>query len=304
MSGPTDVLREGFAETGEFSDFEIVCGPYTFKVHKAIICAQSKYFRAPCSKFAESDKRTIELKAIGDGEGDEACDDPDAIKLMIDFFYNLDYVAEPLEPSPVPRRLAATSAPSPLPPEPDVVPSVLESQPVEDASGFYVPKRTKKKGKKAIQAGNNTVMHAKVFAAAVKYQVFALQELAATKFASATETSWNHTKFAEAARIAYTTTVEEVRELRDAVGRAIHEHPELLDKLSIETAVKDNAALNYELLRMARGMPAIAENRVIDEGLKCAECGTWLFYEECNPCKGEYRGCCGTCSNPNCLLEL
>ena len=66
-----------------------------------------------------------------------------------------------------------------------------------------------------------------------------------------------------------------MREPRDALSTSVHEHPELLEKLSVETAVKDTAVLKYELPQTARSMLAIGENKVIDEGLNCAECGTW-----------------------------
>lgn len=40
-------------KTEKFSDFTIVCGPQTFRVHKAVLCAQSEYFHA-LPKFAVS----------------------------------------------------------------------------------------------------------------------------------------------------------------------------------------------------------------------------------------------------------
>ncbi|KAK3619917.1 hypothetical protein LTR22_025803 [Elasticomyces elasticus] len=43
----------------------------------------------------------IELKATGESDDDATCDDPEAIKLMIDFFYHLDYNADPLELTPM-----------------------------------------------------------------------------------------------------------------------------------------------------------------------------------------------------------
>ncbi|KAK3616470.1 hypothetical protein LTR56_025938 [Elasticomyces elasticus] len=88
MSGPVDVLKQGLGErykSGDFSDFEITCGHHTFEVHKPI----------------EGQTGKIELKAIGESDDDATCDDPEAIKLMIDFFYHLDYNAEPLELTPM-----------------------------------------------------------------------------------------------------------------------------------------------------------------------------------------------------------
>lgn len=94
-------------------------------------------------------------------------------------------------------------------------------------------------------------MYIRVFAAAIKYQIPALQKLAASKFSRAAEINWNHSSFAEATHIAYPTTSEGVRDIRDTVVKTIHEHYSLLDKVSIETAVKDIAAPNFELLRVS-----------------------------------------------------
>lgn len=48
----------------------------------------------------EGATNSIELKAIGSGgendNDDEACDDTEAIRLMVHFFYHLDYEAKPL----------------------------------------------------------------------------------------------------------------------------------------------------------------------------------------------------------------
>ncbi|KAK3619918.1 hypothetical protein LTR22_025804, partial [Elasticomyces elasticus] len=146
------------------------------------------------------------------------------------------------------------------------------------------------------------VMHAKVFAAAVKYQLPALQKLAASKFSRAAQINWNDRSFAEATRIAYTTISEDIRDLRDTVLKSINEHCSLLDKASIETAVKDIAALNFDVLRMARGMPAVAETKVEDESFRCVDCGVGLFYEECQDCGTEYRGCCERCPTVACSI--
>ena len=72
-------------------------------------------------------------------------------------------------------------------------------------------------------------MHARVFAAATKYDVLALQKLAASKFAEAAQSSWDHPSFADAARIAYTTTPDSVRDLRNIVGATLNSHVNLLN---------------------------------------------------------------------------
>ncbi|OAL00252.1 hypothetical protein IQ06DRAFT_347635 [Phaeosphaeriaceae sp. SRC1lsM3a] len=69
--------------SGEYSDLEITCGDDSYKVHKAIVCSRSTFFR----------------KAVNFPVGKEAADnsinlsDDDAmvVKLLIDFFYESEY---------------------------------------------------------------------------------------------------------------------------------------------------------------------------------------------------------------------
>ncbi|KAK5696067.1 hypothetical protein LTR97_008487 [Elasticomyces elasticus] len=204
---------------------EIACGQYVFKVHKVVICAQSKYFLAPCGKdYAEGSNGRITLKAIDEEDGDAACDDPEAIKHMVHFFYYRDYTAENMKTTSAVKSRFQPSENTVLDPRATVNTSWA------DPVGY----KTKKKGYKARffadaetppqphdtaaaaeSADGNMVMHAKVFAAAVKYDVSALQRLASAKFAAAASSNWDHTTFADAIRIAYSTTPDDNRGLRD-----------------------------------------------------------------------------------------
>ncbi|KAK5124983.1 hypothetical protein LTR85_001173 [Meristemomyces frigidus] len=70
-------------EVGEYSDLTIVCGPRTFKVHKATICPRSEVFWSACRKgcFKEGEENLITLEASSsDPEADNVgADDPEAI---------------------------------------------------------------------------------------------------------------------------------------------------------------------------------------------------------------------------------
>ncbi|EMC94013.1 hypothetical protein BAUCODRAFT_57136, partial [Baudoinia panamericana UAMH 10762] len=63
------------------------------------------------------------------------------------------------------------------------------------------------------------ITHAKLFAAAVKYQVPGLRALALSKFEQAAKLAWQDASFAEAVRVVYKSTLDEVRELRDVIRR-------------------------------------------------------------------------------------
>ncbi|KAK3658031.1 hypothetical protein LTR56_000761 [Elasticomyces elasticus] len=286
MPEPMDVLKQGLAElykSSEFTDFEIECGGQIFKVHKAVICAQSKYFRAPCGKsYAEGSEGRIVLKpASDDGEDDSACDDPQAIQLMVDFFYHLDYEVDKEMPSDGTDQGIATNSPRQTrasvsdqrtqTPYPYVLPGTnrltMGGRPkpsiVQDPYSQVLPTEA---------PIADAITHAKVFAAAVKYQVIALQGVAATKFAAAAATSWDHPSFAEASRIAYTTTPDQYRKLRDTVSQTIHKHHHLLNKSDMENVIKATPDLHFELLRMARGLPAMNRDDE-DDGIPCEFCG-------------------------------
>jgi len=183
---------------------------------------------------------------------------------MVYFFYHLDYEAGPV---PVPDPA----------PEPESVPQPTQNLfgqqnqfwprddfgqqlAIEPENILATPRRSKKgkKIKKTMRATTpDLVMHAKVFAVAIKYHIPTLRELAATKFAAVLDDSEDHGAIAEAARVAYTTTDDDTRDLRDVVVDALHASPQLLDKESINRVVRDVDGLGTELLRKAHGMSVV-----------------------------------------------
>ncbi|KAK6349378.1 hypothetical protein TWF730_010125 [Orbilia blumenaviensis] len=75
-------------ESGKYSDFTIKCGSKQWKVHRAIICPQSKFFETLCdSDFKEAKSAEINLS-------DEA---PSDIQAMLEFLYTGQYSIAPLE---------------------------------------------------------------------------------------------------------------------------------------------------------------------------------------------------------------
>ncbi|PVI05414.1 hypothetical protein DM02DRAFT_686347 [Periconia macrospinosa] len=66
------------------SDLTIVCRDDIYKVHKAIICPRSRFFHAAVGFGKEAAESRIDLSH----------DDPEVIKLMIQYFYELDYKVE------------------------------------------------------------------------------------------------------------------------------------------------------------------------------------------------------------------
>jgi len=210
----------------------------------------------------------IKLKAVGEegGGDDEVGDDPEAIRSMVHFFYHLDYNVDKSS-SPVSKG---------------------KRKKVDRGS---LPGASQEP---SLAVDTDTVKHANVFAAAVKYDVPALRRLAVSKFKAAARKDWADPSFAEAAHIAYTTTADDVRDLRDIVGTTINGHQQLLDRPGMEGVLRSNTDLMLELLRMASGLPAIAETGSDDSDL-CESCGASLvrtYYANCDNCGFKYPSCC------------
>ncbi|KAF2676506.1 hypothetical protein K458DRAFT_351773 [Lentithecium fluviatile CBS 122367] len=75
--------QKALLASGDYSDIRVTCGDQMWNVHKAIICPQSGFFARAVKFGKEKDESTIDLPE----------DDPEIIRLMLDFLYTLDYDA-------------------------------------------------------------------------------------------------------------------------------------------------------------------------------------------------------------------
>jgi hypothetical protein len=74
-------------QDGRYSDLEIACGDTSYHVHRVIVCSLSPFFAHVCSgSFQEAPLGVISLPN----------DDPTAVRLMMHYFYHLDYPYIPL----------------------------------------------------------------------------------------------------------------------------------------------------------------------------------------------------------------
>ncbi|KAF5539801.1 amino acid transport gap1, partial [Fusarium phyllophilum] len=73
-------------KTGDYSDLTITCGKDQYRVHKAIICPRSNFFKAACDgKFKEAQTGKVNLPD----------DDPRAVCMMIEYLYHDAYTPPP-----------------------------------------------------------------------------------------------------------------------------------------------------------------------------------------------------------------
>ncbi|KAI6514818.1 hypothetical protein MCOR10_008444 [Pyricularia oryzae] len=258
-ASPEQALRDSL-KSGDYSDMTIACGDDTYRVHKAIMC--------PCSKYFETSFK-VDMQESHTSHVDLSNHNPDAVKLVIDFFYLADY--PPLHNSPAGLKGPTNSEISAIEvAEFDDAPP----QPEDDCllGTSYKSKKGKKMKKKSnlgvleepagpSNAGpepqsinpavslNKTFLltHCRVYALAEYLQVAELKVLAARKFRAEAEKYWNHQDFFEAVQEVYLTSARGDKLLRDIVVSVMKRHEELLDRFEYQEVVSQ-LDLAFELL--------------------------------------------------------
>jgi hypothetical protein len=213
----------------------------------------------------EGKSGTIELKAIQSDSGaseeaDDSCDDPEIVKLMMEFFYHLDYLPNGEPPSPdlsdsEPELEWKRYAFGPAAKRAVLKKKVRAASPVNESPSATAPQSPTLAASSASVASQKRVYiieHAKVFAMAVKYQVDGLRRLAAAKFKRSARANWNHDDFAHAISVVHNSTADDVPQLRKIVGDIIYEHFDTLKhKADIDALIRSIPLLAYGMLSRA-----------------------------------------------------
>ena len=283
--------------TGIYSDLLIKCGPYEFNVHRAIVCTRSEYFTAACKpgafkvcRFAEMYQLAaadldqegrdgvIELKATTNGNEEEVdADDPEAIKLMVNFLYFNDYK---------PQSIVISAKDANEGSEPVSQPKANEGY--YRAAGYYgygTQQTSESTTNVALTPSGdcNTLMHAKVYALGEKYGIESLKSVALAKFAEAITYAWNHPNFASTLRVVFCSTPDHDKGLRDLTVQAVLLHHAVLsEKLEIEKIVMGIEGLSYGLWK--KNAP------LVSKGPTCNTCGD-VRITSCSRCHQYCAGC-------------
>ncbi|KAK3291910.1 BTB/POZ protein [Chaetomium fimeti] len=210
-----------------YSDLTVTCRGDEYKVHKAIICPRSPFFASACNgPFQEARTGIIDLPD----------DDPQAVKLMIRYFYYLDYPQQPeaQDKGPGTPNKVSTKTNFPMP---------------AMAAGA---KKSGPKKKVGYSPQPNLTVHARVYALAEKYDIKGLKTLSLGKFEIEADLHWDSDDFMCAVEEVYTSTVDEDRGMRDAVVEAVYNNAGVLEKESMQNLVK-RLPLCFDLMMRFRG---------------------------------------------------
>lgn len=196
----------------------------------------------------EGEFGTIELDAI-DSDTEDAtnnfCDDPKIVKLMIDYFYHLDYLPDDSDDGSVQ-----------LPPftreEYLVKLNEATKKKVQWKNTLSSVETSDKPRFQSARPKSFIVEYAKVFATAVKCQADGLRHLAASKFRYETTEceAWKDDEFARAVSIIRTSTPKDITDLRDLAEDLLYTHfAELHSKDSIKEVMCSRPELIWAMLK-------------------------------------------------------
>ncbi|KAI4729520.1 hypothetical protein E4T49_02587 [Aureobasidium sp. EXF-10728] len=224
------ILLKGMAslqDLGTHADLTITCGSDVYKVHKAIVCSQSEFFNLACRKhtdascdFKESQSNIIDIPSLNVDTSTSSPDDftwntdaenPKCVKLMIHYFYHLDY--HEVETAKLKQQNR-------------------KDENFDEVYGF-------KEGL--------LIDHAKMYAMGDKYGIPGLKDLALRRYQEAYE----HTSagFANSMVVIYTSTIDNDMELRNVVIKILNDDiKNLMSKPKINQNVKDLPLLSHALL--------------------------------------------------------
>ncbi|TLS22468.1 uncharacterized protein PpBr36_09905 [Pyricularia pennisetigena] len=261
--GLQDALKQ-LRLSGDYSDMTIICGDDLYHAHKALLCPRSKYFeRTFKSEMQESHSSQVDLSGHN----------PEAVKLVIDFFYLSDYKpshGDQAHESEIKSESPATEIPAEATIESQQITDVPEDVNLNFASGSKKNKKKKSKTRngsilelmderdrnpdlepsnlaESLREKTFLLTHCYVYALAEYLQVNELKVLAASKFRGEAEKHWNHPDFFEAVQEVYRTSVRNDRLLRDIVVEVMKKHGDLLNRFEYQDVVSQ-LDLSFELL--------------------------------------------------------
>lgn len=251
----TSRLLATMLDSGRYSDLTIKCGSKVFKVHRNVVCLQSRPLAAHVNgRFLEAITGEINLLD----------DHPRIFERIIKFLYTEDFDATPSADETAEETLNEPVAETAYDPDveeaPPVVESALEEAPPETVdvpeTTYYhddveEPLPVEETVCEAAEGPLGTLtICTRVFVMAEKYDIPALKTLAKTKFEAAVSTEWNTCALSVSLRLMYDELPESDRLLKDVAIQAAASHAkELADRGEFAALCKENGYIAFDVFK-------------------------------------------------------
>lgn len=259
----------------------------------------------------------VELEPASHDDEAVAEDDPEAVRLMIDFFYLGDYDPDVItkhsftsSTNEIDLALGTSRSSQQEAVKCDTVTEIAMEPRDDTEPGLQIPnadsaadqpdfqalsvKKKKKKGKarlsnddssvirdsKSLQTKNLLTTHAKMYSIAAKYNIRPLMDVAVMKFKSAANDRWDVHDLIAAVPVVYNQTVGHEEEIRDILEVMILEHTyRLVHETGFKEAVEHVDGLTFSLFKR---LGALSRQQKV-----CRRCGAAFMsicaLEGCRP---------------------
>lgn len=186
-------------------------------------------------------------------------DNPQAVKLMIDYMYLNDYEAPAVDVEKGEEGVvAAGQADGQEHADGQDQDDEQDQDDTEDDEGdgsqqaIDAEDGADSDATQVSHINRNMLMHAEVYHMASKYGVQGLQLVAEKKFLQAAGNAWGHSSFPDALSLLFATTTEHDVGIRSAVTKIIVKHGKVLleGRDDIKRCVTDGGDLSWELLKL------------------------------------------------------
>ncbi|KAI9784670.1 MAG: hypothetical protein M1816_000786 [Peltula sp. TS41687] len=240
---------KGYLTSSKYSDLIIRCGGQEFKVHKVILCGQSKFFDKACDAgWKEGAEGVIDLPE----------DDVAVVEAMLRFLYTADYDAAAGGAAPVDRSSRSEQAGSGSNKRRRTTREPSRALTVTTTASTSTSTTTSTTSTPAVTIVSPMLFHIRVYVTAEKYDIQPLKKLAKYKFANAIRTCWDMDDFPHAVAEVYSgeNLPAADRGLRDILVDVVHDHlEELLKKRGFLDVLEGTLGFAADAVRVIPKLP-------------------------------------------------
>jgi hypothetical protein len=243
-----------FLESGEYSDFLIVCGGREFHVHRVIICPRSSYFRLMCKEnFKEGITKRLELT-------DE---DPDVFQAVLTFLYTGIYETDKIAGSEESGEFQDSSLSY------SEINNDEDSPPAEGSCGSSVDSENDEEGRRKGRPGTTAdiLAHVHLYASGDKFDIRDLKEVSSKMFRNQlTCTPAKDLDIAAIIRAIYQSTPRNDAGLRPIlIDYCVQNLDQLLVRPEIATVLAEFGECAWELLRSYKDEADLRSRKAVED---------------------------------------